>query len=131
MVRPDKKKAAAKKAASSSSSSSSSAPAPAPTAPVHHAAAPAAPAAPKQPGLLAQAAATGAGVAIGSSVGHAVGNMMTGSGSKPSTAAAASPEDTKKCEFELKQLLDCTNRQTQVTDCQSYFDALKACRSAK
>ena len=63
--------------------------------PAHHAAppaaAPVAAAAPvsQGPGLFGQMASTAAGVAIGSSVGHAIGGLFSGGGSSEAPAAAA------------------------------------------
>lgn len=104
---------------------SSPAPRPAAAAPTHNYSAPPAPmaspmagaAAPKQPGLMAQMAATAGGVAIGSSIGHVVGNMITGSGNSHDnvqSSSAQTPVNNQQpsqnyqnpCEFEYRQFFE-------------------------
>ncbi|XP_064339059.1 coiled-coil-helix-coiled-coil-helix domain-containing protein 2-like [Camelus dromedarius] len=80
-------------------------------------------AAPWQPGLLAQMAATAAGVAVGSVVCHTLGRTITGGLSGKSNAEPSRPDITYQesqgaqptqqeqsgpCFFEVKQFLECT-----------------------
>nr|XP_045361013.1 LOW QUALITY PROTEIN: coiled-coil-helix-coiled-coil-helix domain-containing protein 2-like [Camelus bactrianus] len=79
-------------------------------------------AAPWQPGLLAQMAATAAGVAVGSVVCHTLGRTITGGFSGKSNAEPSRPDITYQesqgaqpaqqeqsgpCFFEVKQFLEC------------------------
>uniref|UniRef100_A0A0N5AS67 CHCH domain-containing protein n=1 Tax=Syphacia muris TaxID=451379 RepID=A0A0N5AS67_9BILA len=97
-------------------------------------------AAPRGPSLMGQMAATAGGVAIGSAVGHAVGNMMTGgSGGRSEevaaapTASAANATDgqplSNPCEFEWKQFVECSQTQSDISLCQSLNEAFKQCRA--
>jgi hypothetical protein len=90
------------------------------------------------PGLMGQMAATAGGVAIGSAVGHAVGNMMTGGGGKEQVAAEYAPEAqqaagqqgySQPCEFEWRQFMDCTQNQSDLSVCQSFNDMFKQCKA--
>ncbi|XP_043846936.1 coiled-coil-helix-coiled-coil-helix domain-containing protein 10, mitochondrial isoform X2 [Dromiciops gliroides] len=115
--------------------SSGSRPAP-PTAP---AAAPTPAPAPgsAQPGLLSQMASTAAGVAVGSAVGHVVGSALTGvlgGGSSPRPEPAPRPEQpvpaapSRPCYYEIKQFLDCSTTQNDLTLCEGFSEALKQCQ---
>ena len=99
--------------------------------------------APKQPGLFANMASTAAGVAVGSTVGHTLGNAITGvfSGAsdrlsqepqqmqKPiqENAASDSIKSENKCEYEMRQFLECAQGQRDITLCQGFNEALKQC----
>ena len=111
------------------------APAPAPAA--------VAPAAPAQPGLMAQMAATAGGVAVGSAVGHVAGSAITGMFSGGSSAPAPAPaaaapappppaaapsEPTGPCAWEIKQFLQCSQTQYDITNCEAFNEALKECK---
>ena len=94
-------------------------------------------------------AATAGGVAVGSAVGHVVGagvsSMFSGGSSAtpaPATAppppapmAAAPPpapvaqEPTGPCAFEIKQFIECSQQQYDITLCSTFNDALKECKS--
>ena len=107
-------------------------------------------AAPQQPGLFAQMAATAGGVAVGSAVGHVVGHAMTGmfSGGSSQEAAPAQPaqqqpmmqqpyygapqptEPTGPCAWEIKQFLQCSQQQSDLTLCEGFNEALRQCRSS-
>uniref|UniRef100_A0A0N4Z8X0 CHCH domain-containing protein n=1 Tax=Parastrongyloides trichosuri TaxID=131310 RepID=A0A0N4Z8X0_PARTI len=129
---------------------SSPAPAPARPAPAPqqtYSAPPAAPmaspmggaAAPKQPGLMAQMAATAGGVAIGSSIGHVVGNMMTGgSGSSHDNAPqnSSTPVNQQQqqnyqnpCEFEYQRFFECSRNSADINTCSAYHDLFKECKT--
>lgn len=107
------------------------------------------PAAPQQPGLLGQMASTAAGVAIGSTVGHAVSGALFGghgSGAEQPTyqqdAAAAVPyqgynqptslqgQGQGPCHFELQQFVECAQNQRDITLCQGFNEALRQCKLA-
>uniref|UniRef100_A0A6I8NQY1 Coiled-coil-helix-coiled-coil-helix domain containing 10 n=1 Tax=Ornithorhynchus anatinus TaxID=9258 RepID=A0A6I8NQY1_ORNAN len=109
----------------------------------------AAPAAPSgQPGLMAQMASTAAGVAVGSAVGHVVGSALTGalgggSSSEPAqptgpaqpvlsprfpSGAAGQPSQFGPCHYEIKQFLDCSTSQSDLTLCEGFSEVLKQCK---
>uniref|UniRef100_A0AC35TRB0 CHCH domain-containing protein n=1 Tax=Rhabditophanes sp. KR3021 TaxID=114890 RepID=A0AC35TRB0_9BILA len=102
-----------------------------------HAAPPMGGAAPKQPGLMAQMAATAGGVAIGSAVGHAMGGMFSGgSSSAPAEQASAqAPVNNGQqnyqnaCEFEYRQFFECSRNSADINACSAYHDLFKECRS--
>ena len=127
-----------------------SAPRAAQPAPVPAQAAPATPmVAPQQgPGLLGQMAATAGSVAVGSAVGHTLGHAMTGMFSGGSSEAAAAPpaaapaaapqqyapqqsaQPGGACAWELKQFLQCTDQQSDLTLCQGFNEVLRQCKMA-
>jgi hypothetical protein len=95
------------------------------------------------PGLMGQMAATAGGVAIGSAVGHAVGNMFTGSSHGSSESAPlqeSSPVQTtgyghqqqqqpmQLCEVEWRQLVECTQKQSDLGVCQAFQDLFRDCK---
>ncbi|KAJ5119670.1 hypothetical protein N7448_010339 [Penicillium atrosanguineum] len=100
-------------------------------------------------GLFGQMASTAAGVAIGSSVGHAIGGFFSGGGSsapaEPQQAAAAQPMDNDlwqssanqsqyenpACANDARNFRNCMDEnQGQISICGWYLDQLKACQSA-
>lgn len=120
-----------------------------PTVPAHPPASqPAAAAQPQQPGMFAQMATTAAGVAVGSAVGHTMGAALTGSmggggGNSDEVAAPASYQQTagshgalndagggSVCQFELRQFLECSQTQHDLSLCQAFNEALRDCRRA-
>ncbi|NWR23754.1 CHCH2 protein, partial [Emberiza fucata] len=119
-------------------------PAPAPRASVPAAAPPSAVAspAPRQPGLMAQMASTAAGVAVGSAVGHTIGHAITGGFSGGGSSEAARPDVTYQepqgaqaaqlqqgpCQYEMKQFLECAQKQTDLKLCEGFSEVLKQCR---
>ncbi|KAK6101370.1 CHCH domain family protein [Brugia pahangi] len=104
-------------------------------APAHFGMAPAS----RGPGLMGQMAATAGGVAIGSAVGHAVGNILTGSGgghgNNDETALSGKQQVEQQqqyrspCEFEWKQFMECTETQNDLSLCQSFNEIFKQCRA--
>ncbi|VDL16825.1 unnamed protein product [Hymenolepis diminuta] len=96
----------------------------------------------QQPSMLKQVAATAAGVAVGSAVGHAVGNALTsgGSGSNavPEPAFAQQPavsppaqdqtQNWNPCQYQIDQLVSCSQLNSDITQCQSIANALRDCR---
>uniref|UniRef100_G1QI51 Coiled-coil-helix-coiled-coil-helix domain containing 10 n=1 Tax=Nomascus leucogenys TaxID=61853 RepID=G1QI51_NOMLE len=108
-----------------------------------------APAPSGQPGLMAQMATTAAGVAVGSAVGHVMGSALTGafsggSSSPPSccaageqllalypqapTPAAPQPLQMGPCAYEIRQFLDCSATQSDLSLCEGFSEALKQCK---
>ena len=92
---------------------------------------------------MGQMAATAGGVAIGSAVGHVVGNMLTGGGGGGGgEAQQAAPQQQQQpvqqqqpnnqqdpCQFEFKNFMDCSQQQSNLEMCQGFADALKECRT--
>jgi hypothetical protein len=95
--------------------------------------------------MFQQMAATAGGVAVGSAVGHVVGHAVTGmfSGGSSSEAAAqpvqqqAAPqqpyaagpsEPTGPCAWEIKQFLQCSQNQSDLSLCEGFNEALRQCR---
>ncbi|XP_022351583.1 coiled-coil-helix-coiled-coil-helix domain-containing protein 10, mitochondrial isoform X2 [Enhydra lutris kenyoni] len=106
-----------------------------------------APATSGQPGLMAQMASTAAGVAVGSAVGHVVGSALTGAfsggSSEPAQPAAQQPLAIQRvaptrpgpqplqmgpCAYEIKQFLDCSTTQSDLSLCEGFSEALKQCK---
>ena len=90
----------------------------------------------KGPGLFGQMAATAGGVAIGSSIGHAVGSMFGGGGheAQPVQVSQDQQQNDQKqlenpCEVEWRQFVECTQNQTDMNYCQSFNDLFKNCKS--
>jgi len=95
----------------------------------------------RQPGLMAQMAATAGGVAIGSAVGHTIGHAMTGAfsgGSNQPQQQQAQPEQQQHqqqqqynqnpCFQQMQQFLECTQQSSDLSMCQGFNDALKDCK---
>ncbi|KAL1959599.1 hypothetical protein VTO42DRAFT_1634 [Malbranchea cinnamomea] len=104
------------------------------------------------PGLFAQMASTAAGVAVGSSIGHAIGSLFTGGGSSSAPAEtqqappAAQPMDnnlyqsgnysstwgeTPACEADVRAFRKCMDENSgNMSICGWYLDQLKACQQA-
>ncbi|KAK2841680.1 hypothetical protein FQN49_006014 [Arthroderma sp. PD_2] len=101
-------------------------------------------------GLFGQMAATAGGVAIGSSIGHAVGSLFTGGSSSAAPAetqqAVAQPMDNgmyqsnastsgwaenSPCETDIRSFRKCMDdNQGNLSICGWYMDQLKACQEA-
>jgi len=108
-----------------------SAPAPAPPASV---------AQPRQPGLMAQMAATAGGVAIGSAVGHTLGAAMMGGGGHQDQPVDSQPQATPMysqsqvtaeggpCQLQMRQFLECAQTQHDITLCQGFNESLRECK---
>jgi hypothetical protein len=101
------------------------------------------------PGLFGQMASTAAGVAIGSSVGHAIGGLFSGGGSsapaEPQQAAPAQSMDqglwqgsanqaqyeNPACANDARSFRTCMDEnQGNISICGWYLDQLKACQAA-
>ncbi|ORZ10520.1 hypothetical protein BCR42DRAFT_422544 [Absidia repens] len=104
---------------------------------------------PRQPGLFGQMASTAAGVAVGSSVGHAIGSMFTGGQAQdtppPMDQQQQQPVEQQQyagqqqqqqqnavagnCEADAKAFTKCLEDNTNdISACQWYLDQLKSCR---
>uniref|UniRef100_A0A2K5PPD7 CHCH domain-containing protein n=1 Tax=Cebus imitator TaxID=2715852 RepID=A0A2K5PPD7_CEBIM len=97
-----------------------------PAHPPPSAAAPA-PAPSGQPGLMAQVASTAAGVAVGSAVGHVMGSTLTGASPAP-THATSQPLQMGPCAYEIRQFLDCSTTQSDLSLCEGFSEVLKQCK---
>ncbi|KAI0370543.1 hypothetical protein BV20DRAFT_966446 [Pilatotrama ljubarskyi] len=90
-----------------------------------------------QPGLLAQMAATAGSVAVGSTIGHGISNMLFGSShSAPATPEApAAPVQQQQqaqgmsCEVQAKEFTKCLEA-ADLPSCTWYLEQLKACQAA-
>jgi hypothetical protein len=106
---------------------------------------------PQQPGMFAQMATTAAGVAVGSAVGHTVGHALTGAFSGGNNRSEAAPamqpeqplapqqpyatrsptaDEAGPCRLEMKQFIECSQTQYDISLCQGFNEALKDCRRA-
>ena len=90
-------------------------------------------------------AVTAGGVAVGSVVGQVVGGLFSGGSSAPAPAPAAAPpapayaapppaaaapqEATGPCAFEIKEFIQCSQQQYDITLCEGFNEALKECKS--
>ncbi|KAI5867434.1 hypothetical protein GGS23DRAFT_592747 [Durotheca rogersii] len=113
-------------------------------APAHGAAqhppAAAAPQASQGPGLFGQMASTAAGVAVGSTIGHALGGLFTGGGSAPADAAPQqseaatanySQQQSNNCQGAALNFTKCMDdNQGNMQICNWYLEQLKACQAA-
>jgi len=86
--------------------------------------------------MMAQMAATAGSVAIGSTLGHGISNMLFGSShAAPPPAEQAAPVETRQqqqamsCDFQSKQFTDCL-KTSDVQGCTWYLEQLKACQAA-
>jgi len=92
--------------------------------------------------MMQQMAVTAGGVAVGSVVGQVAGSaisgMFSGGSSAPAPAPAAVPappapaaapsEPTGPCAWEIKQFLQCSQTQYDITNCEAFNEALKECK---
>ncbi|RKF63351.1 Mitochondrial intermembrane space cysteine motif-containing protein MIX17 [Erysiphe neolycopersici] len=94
-------------------------------------------------GLFGQMASTAAGVAVGSSIGHAIGSLFSGGSSQSvaepqnnSVASQSSQEpqnewNARSCEVDAKQFTKCMDEhQGNMQICNWYLEQLKACQQA-
>lgn len=116
------------------------------TAPVPAAPAPSAVAPPMGgggPSMMGGILQTAAGVAIGSAAGHAITGMFSGGSSNEAQAQQQQapaqhqqyqpPVDQSQggaCAWEIKQFLQCTEQQSDISLCQGFNEAMKQCKSA-
>ncbi|KAF8900398.1 hypothetical protein CPB85DRAFT_160843 [Mucidula mucida] len=92
----------------------------------------------KQPGMLAQMAATAGSVAVGSTIGHGLSSMLFGgSGQAAAPEAASQPQSTPvqqqqgglSCEVQAKDFTQCLDK-ADLQSCTWYLEQLKACQAA-
>uniref|UniRef100_A0A2I3SYD0 CHCH domain-containing protein n=1 Tax=Pan troglodytes TaxID=9598 RepID=A0A2I3SYD0_PANTR len=84
---------------------------------------------------MGQMASMAAGVAVGSAVGHVMGTFRWGS-SEPvqpaaqqtPTRAAPQPLQMGSCAYEIRQFLDCSTTQSDLSLCEGFSEALKQCK---
>ncbi|KAF2643119.1 hypothetical protein P280DRAFT_244370 [Massarina eburnea CBS 473.64] len=101
-----------------------------------------APQASQGPGLFGQMASTAAGVAVGSSIGHAIGGFFSG-GSAPAEQSPQNADFAQQhqqtnvsqqsgpCTADVNSFRKCMDdNQGSLTICGWYLDQLKACQSA-
>ncbi|KAK7041435.1 hypothetical protein VNI00_009301 [Paramarasmius palmivorus] len=121
--------------------------APAHAAPAHNPAAAHAPAPPaaatqtREPGMLAQMAATAGSVAVGSTIGHGISHMLFGSGGggQAQEAQQAAPPVQHQapaqqgsgisCDTQAKDFTRCLEK-ADMQSCTWYLEQLKACQAA-
>lgn len=79
-------------------------------------------------------AATAGGVAVGSAVGHVVGDAITGGGKSGEVQAQQPPqqnygpsEPSGPCAWEIKQFLQCTQTY-ELSACEGFNEAIRACK---
>ncbi|GAA5998123.1 hypothetical protein JCM5350_006680 [Sporobolomyces pararoseus] len=102
-----------------------------------------APAAPSAGGgMFANMASTAAGVAVGSTMGHGLSNMLFGGGGgSQQVAAPTTPQEQSqfvqatnvggKCDIQAKDFVSCLNATGNDTQsCSYYLDMLKQCQAA-
>ncbi|KAL7804566.1 hypothetical protein V8C43DRAFT_300636 [Trichoderma afarasin] len=88
------------------------------------------------PGLFGQMASTAAGVAIGSSVGHAIGGLFSGGSSEPvaPVQAQAAPQQNQQynnCAGAAQNFTKCLDENGgNMQICNWYLEQLKACQAA-
>ncbi|CAE6474508.1 unnamed protein product [Rhizoctonia solani] len=90
----------------------------------------------RQPGLLAQMAATASSVAVGSTVGHGLSNMLFGGRSEAPVEQQAPPQQQYapqnsglSCDFQAKEFTKCMEH-GDINTCGWYLEQLKACQAA-
>jgi len=90
------------------------------------------------PGLMGQMAATAGGVAIGSAMGHYLGNRLTNDKGEPMEANQQNEvldqnqmaqQQMQPCEFEWKQFLECSQKESNLAQCQVFNDIFKQCQT--
>jgi len=87
--------------------------------------------------MLAQMAATAGSVAVGSTIGHGISNMLFGSSHTPAEPAApaqqAPPQNYQSsgvsCEAQAKEFTKCLEK-ADLPSCTWYLEQLKACQAA-
>ncbi|SNX81879.1 related to MIC17 - mitochondrial intermembrane space protein, required for normal oxygen consumption [Melanopsichium pennsylvanicum] len=99
----------------------------------------------RSPGLFGQMASTAAGVAVGSTVGHGLSNMLFGgSGSAPAEQHQQAPPQAYdqsayasqqqnigvSCEQQSKDFIKCLESTNDMNSCSYYLEQLKACQAA-
>ncbi|GBE83881.1 Mitochondrial intermembrane space cysteine motif-containing protein [Sparassis crispa] len=93
----------------------------------------------REPGMLAQMAATAGSVAVGSTVGHGISHMLFGgSSSAPAPVEAQAPPVQQQqsyqsqgisCDVQAKEFTKCLEK-ADLPSCTWYLEQLKACQAA-
>ncbi|KAH9833260.1 uncharacterized protein C8Q71DRAFT_712942, partial [Rhodofomes roseus] len=92
----------------------------------------------REPGMFAQMAATAGSVAVGSTLGHGLSNMLFGGSSHaaPAPEAQALPvqqqsyqNQAPSCEVQAKDFTQCLEK-ADLPSCTWYLEQLKACQAA-
>ncbi|KAB5594663.1 hypothetical protein CTheo_1810 [Ceratobasidium theobromae] len=93
----------------------------------------------RQPGMLAQMAATAGSVAVGSTIGHGLSHMLFGGRSEaPPPVEQAAPVQQQQyqpgnsgisCEYQAREFAKCMD-QGDMNSCSWLLDQLKACQEA-
>ncbi|XP_075210704.1 coiled-coil-helix-coiled-coil-helix domain-containing protein 2-like [Lycorma delicatula] len=93
----------------------------------------------EQPGILKQMAATAGSVALGSAVGHSVGQMLTGlfnrfrsekAPDQPISSGTTTLEPTNPCAMEIKQFLKCAEEKSDnLALCEKFREAFLQCKA--
>lgn len=96
-------------------------------------------------GMMANIATTAAGVAIGSTVGHALTGMFSGSSDAPAAhqdhapaaaqhapvpMASADQSQSGPCAWEIRQFLQCAQESSELSYCDGFNEAMRQCKSA-
>ncbi|KAK7686008.1 hypothetical protein QCA50_010819 [Cerrena zonata] len=105
--------------------------------PAHHAPPVPAQAQSGGPGMLAQMAATAGSVAVGSTIGHGISNMLFGGSSSSAPEPQAAPVQQQQsyqtqglsCESQAKEFTKCLEK-ADLPSCTWYLEQLKACQAA-
>ncbi|XP_050502388.1 coiled-coil-helix-coiled-coil-helix domain-containing protein 10, mitochondrial-like [Diabrotica virgifera virgifera] len=89
----------------------------------------------KRPGVFGQMAATAGGVAVGTTIGHFVGNILTniiGLASKKTTDSNNDvqryEEPRRSCSKEIQQFINCAATEKDITLCQGFNEAIRECK---
>ncbi|KAJ7666123.1 hypothetical protein DFH06DRAFT_984768, partial [Mycena polygramma] len=86
----------------------------------------------KAPGMMAQMAATAGSVAIGSTIGHGLSNMLFGGGGQAAEQAPPAQQQQQQsmsCEIPAKDFTKCLEK-ADMPSCTYYLEQLKACQAA-
>jgi hypothetical protein len=87
----------------------------------------------KQPGMFAQMAATAGSVAVGSTIGHGISNMLFGGGGGTQEAPPVQQQQEFQsgisCEVQAKEFTKCLEK-ADLPSCSWYLEQLKACQAA-
>ncbi|KAF8727604.1 hypothetical protein AX14_007246 [Amanita brunnescens Koide BX004] len=88
------------------------------------------------PGLLGQMAATAGSVAVGSTIGHGISNMLFGSSHDTAAQQTQAPpvqqqqfQGGANCEVQAKEFTKCLDK-ADLPSCTWYLQQLKACQAA-
>ncbi|CAG9832091.1 unnamed protein product [Diabrotica balteata] len=89
----------------------------------------------KRSGVFSQMAATAGGVAVGTTVGHFVGNILTSIIGMASNKTADSNKDIQRyeeprrtCSKEIQQFINCAATEKDITLCQGFNEAIQHCK---